>query len=103
MSSNWDVDIFLCVIYYYCSSTSSNGKILDGSSRVSTGALQAVIFTSFHKSYEILINDSHLLTHTYQNEIRKWQLKQYNTKLSIKLFIYESGHNHEEMEDVLCT
>ncbi|HYX50271.1 MAG TPA: hypothetical protein VE843_11040 [Ktedonobacteraceae bacterium] len=25
------------------------------------------------------------------------------TKLSIKLFIYESGPNHEEMEDVLCT
>ena len=26
-----------------------------------------------------------------------------STKLSIKLFIYESGPNHEEMEDVLCT
>jgi len=26
-----------------------------------------------------------------------------NSKLSIKLFIYESGPNHEEMEDVLCT
>jgi len=25
------------------------------------------------------------------------------TKLSIKLFIYESGPNHEEMEDVLYT
>ena len=25
------------------------------------------------------------------------------TKLSINLFIYESGPNHEEMEDVLCT
>ena len=24
-------------------------------------------------------------------------------KSSIKLFIYESGPNHEEMEDVLCT
>jgi alkanesulfonate monooxygenase SsuD/methylene tetrahydromethanopterin reductase-like flavin-dependent oxidoreductase (luciferase family) len=24
------------------------------------------------------------------------------TKLSIKLFIYESGPHHEEMEDVLC-
>jgi hypothetical protein len=27
---------------------------------------------------------------------------QSDTKLSIKLFIYESGPNHEEMEDVLC-
>jgi hypothetical protein len=34
--------------------------------------------TSFHKSYEILINDSRLLTQSYQNEIRIWQLKQYN-------------------------
>src|SRR5438128_979504 len=34
--------------------------------------------TSFHKSYEILINDSRLLTQTYQNEVGKWQLKQYN-------------------------
>jgi len=25
------------------------------------------------------------------------------SKLSIKLFIYESGPNQEEMEDVLCT
>ena len=28
---------------------------------------------------------------------------QSDTKLSIKLYIYESGPNHEEMEDVSCT
>ena len=28
---------------------------------------------------------------------------QLGNKLSIKLYIYESGPNHEDMEDVLCT
>ncbi len=41
--------------------------------------------TSFHKSYEILINDSHLLTQNYQNEIRKWQLKQYDNSTIISI------------------
>ena len=44
-----------------------------------------IIQTSFHKSYEILINDSHLLTQTYQNEIKKWQLKQYNNSTIISI------------------
>lgn len=60
-------------------------KILDGSPRVSTGSITSGNITSFHKSYEILINDSHLLTQTYQNEIRKWQLKQYNNSTMISI------------------
>ena len=37
---------------------------------------------TFHKSYEILINDSRLLT-SYHKEIAKWQLKQYDNKTMI--------------------
>lgn len=36
--------------------------------------------STFHHSYEILINDSRLLTQNYQREIGKWQLKQYDNK-----------------------
>ena len=41
--------------------------------------------SSFHKSYEILVNDSNKLTQSYQNEIAKWQSKQYdnNTMISV--------------------
>ena len=60
-------------------------KILNGSPRVSTGSTTSSNFTSFHKSYEILVNDSHLLTQTYQNEIKKWQLKQYNNSTIISI------------------
>jgi hypothetical protein len=35
---------------------------------------------AFHKSYEMLINNSHLLTQSYQKEIGKWQTKQYDNK-----------------------
>ncbi|MDQ6666951.1 MAG: hypothetical protein M3Y53_01845 [Thermoproteota archaeon] len=36
--------------------------------------------STFHLSYEILINDSRLLTQNYQSEIGKWRLKQYDNK-----------------------
>jgi hypothetical protein len=45
----------------------------------------AVKTASFHKSYEILVNDSDLLTQTYQKEIRKWQLKQYDNDTMISI------------------
>ena len=37
----------------------------------------------FQLSYEMLINDSHLLTQSYQKEIGKWQSKQYDNKTMI--------------------
>jgi len=43
------------------------------------------IAQDFHKSYEILINNSHLLTQQYQNEIGKWQSKQYDNKTMISI------------------
>ena len=36
--------------------------------------------STFHRSYEILINHSRLLTQNYQSEIGKWRLKQYDNK-----------------------
>jgi hypothetical protein len=38
---------------------------------------------TFHKSYEMLINDSHSLTQSYQKEIGKWQSKQHDNKTMI--------------------
>jgi hypothetical protein len=35
---------------------------------------------AFHESYVMLINNSHLLTQSYQKEIGKWQTKQYDNK-----------------------
>jgi hypothetical protein len=40
---------------------------------------------SFHIDYEMLINDSHILTQSYQNEIGKWQSKQYDAKAMISI------------------
>jgi hypothetical protein len=40
---------------------------------------------AFHKSYEMLINNSHLLTQSYQKEIGKWQTKQYDNKTMISV------------------
>lgn len=40
---------------------------------------------AFHESYEILINNSHLLTQSYQKEIGKWQTKQYDNKTMISV------------------
>ena len=40
---------------------------------------------TFHQSYERLINDSHLLTQSYQGEIGKWLSKQYNNNTMIKI------------------
>jgi hypothetical protein len=40
---------------------------------------------TFHHSYEILINDSRLLTQNYQSEIGKWRLKQYDNKTMISV------------------
>ena len=39
----------------------------------------------FHLSYEMLINDSHFLTQSYQKEIGKWQSKQYDSKKMISI------------------
>jgi len=43
------------------------------------------IAQAFHKSYEMLINNSHLLTQNYQKEIGKWQTKQYDNKTMISV------------------
>jgi hypothetical protein len=40
---------------------------------------------AFHESYEMLINNSHLLTQSYQGEIAKWQSKQYDNKTMISV------------------
>ena len=40
---------------------------------------------AFHESYEVLINNSHLLTQSYQKEIGKWQTKQYDNKTMISV------------------
>jgi hypothetical protein len=40
---------------------------------------------AFHKPYEMLINNSHLLTQSYQKEIGKWQTKQYDNKTMISV------------------
>jgi hypothetical protein len=40
---------------------------------------------TFHQSYETLINDSHLLTQSYQGEIGKWLSRQYNNNTMIKI------------------
>jgi hypothetical protein len=40
---------------------------------------------AFHESYEMLINNSHLLTQSYQKEIGKWQTKQYDNKTMISI------------------
>ena len=40
---------------------------------------------AFHESYEMLINNSHLLTKSYQKEIGKWQTKQYDNKTMISV------------------
>lgn len=40
---------------------------------------------AFHESYEMLINNSHLLTQSYQKEIGKWQTKQYDNKTMISV------------------
>jgi hypothetical protein len=72
-------------VFAVITTANAMAKILDASPRVSTGSTTSSNITSFHKSYEILINDSHLLTQTYQNEIRKWQLKQYNNSTIISI------------------
>jgi hypothetical protein len=56
------------------SSSSSIGKVNSSSSNNSNPT------QIFHWSYEMLINDSHLLTQSYQKEIGKWQSKQYDNK-----------------------
>ena len=43
------------------------------------------ITQTFHLSYEMLINDSHFLTQSYQKEIGKWQSKQYDNKKMISI------------------
>jgi hypothetical protein len=43
------------------------------------------IIQSFHLAYEMLINDSHALTQSYQKEIGKWESKQYDNKTMISI------------------
>ena len=40
---------------------------------------------TFHQSYEMLINDSHLLTQSYQGEIGKWLSKQYSNNTMVRI------------------
>jgi hypothetical protein len=66
----------------------ATAKILDSSSSAATAwKTSSNNFTqaSFHKSYEILINNSRLLTQSYQNEVKKWQLKQYDNSTMISI------------------
>jgi hypothetical protein len=66
----------------------ATAKILDSSSSAGTARKTSsnnITQTSFPKSYEILINNSRLLTQSYQNEIRKWQLKQYDNSTMISI------------------
>ncbi|HEY6884148.1 MAG TPA: hypothetical protein VI278_08945 [Nitrososphaeraceae archaeon] len=51
----------------------------------SLGGNNSNITQPFQISYEMLINDSHLLTQTYQKEIGKWQSKQYDNKTMISI------------------
>jgi hypothetical protein len=61
------------------SSSSSIGKVNSSSSNNSNPT------QIFHESYEMFINDSHLLTQSYQKEIGKWQSKQYDNKTMISV------------------
>jgi hypothetical protein len=61
------------------SSSSSIGNVNSSSSNNSNPT------QIFHESYEMLINDSHLLTQSYQKEIGKWQSKQYDNKTMISV------------------
>ena len=66
----------------------TTAKILDSSSSAATARKTSsnnITQTSFHKSYEILINNSRLLTQSYQNEVKKWQLKQYDNSILISI------------------
>ena len=66
----------------------ATAKILDSSSSAGSARKTSsnnITQTSFHKSYEILINNSRLLTQSYQNEVKKWQLKQYDNSTMISI------------------
>jgi len=68
----------------------TTAKILDSSSSAATARKTSrnnITQTTFHKSYEILINNSRLLTQNYQNEVKKWQLKQYDNDTWFQLQI----------------
>jgi hypothetical protein len=41
--------------------------------------------SSFRISYQMVINGSHLLTQTYQDEVEKWQLKRYSNSTMISI------------------
>jgi hypothetical protein len=64
------------------SSSSSIGNSISSSSNNNNNNNATQIF---HESYEMLINDSHLLTQSYQKEIGKWQSKQYDNKTMISV------------------
>ena len=59
------------IIVMFSSSTPSNVTISNNDTNMTS---------TFHHSYEVLINDSQLLTQNYQSEIGKWRLKQYDNK-----------------------
>jgi hypothetical protein len=64
------------------SSSSSIGNSISSSSNNNNNNNATQIF---HESYEMLINDSHLLTQSYQKQIGKWQSKQYDNKTMISV------------------
>jgi hypothetical protein len=87
--------IFLAtLIFSYMSCTiivhhlQATAKMLDSSSSAATARKTSsnnITQTPFHKSYEILINNSRLLTQSYQNEVKKWQLKRYDNSTMISI------------------
>lgn len=47
--------------------------------------LQNIRNQSFIESYESLVSKAHMLTQSYQNEVGKWQAKQYDNKTMISI------------------
>jgi len=47
--------------------------------------LQNIRNQSFIDSYESLVSKAHILTQSYQNEVGKWQAKQYDNKTMISI------------------
>jgi hypothetical protein len=72
------------ILLDHSSITTTNTTIKHTSSN-NNNDIQIQTSSSFHKSYEALINDSRLLTQTYQNEIGKRQEKQYSNKSMISI------------------
>ena len=63
----------------------SSSSSIGNTSSISSNDNNNIATLPFHTSYEMLINDSHSLTQSYQKEIGKWQSKQYDNKTMISL------------------